>query len=97
MCGDRANEFCDASAPHDWTPCSAHESAAVRIRNDIRCKQALQRSDIALLRSADERFEQSALFFGADGRATPVSDVLPSARYELAAIYLTDANDLADL
>jgi hypothetical protein len=40
-----------------------------------------------LLRSDDERFQESTLFLGADGTAPPIGDVLPSARDELTDLF----------
>ena len=60
--------------------------ATVRVRNDVRGKESLQSRKIAFLGGDDKSIEETFLFPGVNGPATPIANMLARARYKLASV-----------
>lgn len=77
--------------------CRTNESAAIRLRDDVRGEQALELGEIAGLRRGNERMEEAALLGAADACSPSIRDVLSCAGDELARVGLFDVENLRNL
>src|SRR5262249_62340780 len=74
-----------------------NESAAIRLRDDVRGEQALELREIAALRRGNEGIEETSLLGVADACAPSIRDMLACARDELTRVRLFDVENLRDL
>jgi hypothetical protein len=55
---------------NNWVPRCAHDAAAIRVGDKIRCKETFQGDEISILGGGDEGVEKAPLLGRTDGRAT---------------------------